>query len=714
MLRFWAHSILCVPILFAISCKKFSNPESSLRPVQAGVADLSGVDFETSDPVRLDGEWNFQWSTLHTPDEVRVDLLQGYTQTIDVPGSWNEWVPSGESKKVGGAGFATYFVRIRLNPSLKGKLLTFKFPHAGTAYKAWIENQEIASSGTVADTAEVMNPKYVNRTKSFLVEKEEVLLTIQVSNFHHRKGGLRFDSVYIGSEEKIQALNSQRNTYTFFLMGSLVIMSIYHFGLFFLRKEDVAAFVFGIFCFLIASRLLFVGEVWITSVFPDIDWGWMYRLEYATLYLSAPVFTAFVRFVFTEEFYKKVIYVLFPIYFALTVFVFSTKPILFSLSLSTFQGIVVLNSLYLLYVIIKAAIHKKQGAISALIGFFAFILTIANDLLYYNEFYLTGFSNLLPFGVFIFIFFQSLILSQIFSNAFQSIKNLSRNLSLTNEAYSRFVPSEFLKFLDKRSIVDIQLGDQIQKEMTILFSDIRSFTDLSERLTPKENFNFLNSYLRRVSPVIQKNGGFIDKYIGDAIMALFPESVEDSINAAVEMQREIRTYNQHRLKLNYDPIKVGIGIHSGNLMLGIIGAYERMEGTVIADSVNVASRIEGLTKVYDTAILISDTILKKVKDPTAYNYRYIDRVKVKGKSESIVIYEVHDGQPDFIVDLMNQSKGPFERGIDQYQNRNFAETISYMEKVLEINPNDTPAQIYLKRAKFYLENGVVGDILEGS
>ena len=161
--------------------------------------------------------------------------------------------------------------------------------------------------------------------------------------------------------------------------------------------------------------------------------------------------------------------------------------------------------------------------------------------------------------------------------------------------------------------MDIQLGDQMQKEMAILFSDIRSFTDLSEKLTPKENFNFLNSYLKRMSPAIQKNNGFIDKYIGDAIMALFPGDVEDAINAAVDMQKEIRIYNQHRLKLGYDPIKVGCGIHTGNLMLGIIGADDRMEGTVIADSVNVASRIEGLTKVYDASILISDVILKKVK-----------------------------------------------------------------------------------------------------
>ncbi|HNN82290.1 MAG TPA: adenylate/guanylate cyclase domain-containing protein, partial [Leptospiraceae bacterium] len=269
-----------------------------------------------------------------------------------------------------------------------------------------------------------------------------------------------------------------------------------------------------------------------------------------------------------------------------------------------------------------------------------------------------------------------------------------------------FVPVQFLNYLNKNSIVDIQLGDQVQKDMAILFSDIRSFTELSEKLTPKENFNFLNSYLQRMSPVIQKNNGFIDKYIGDAIMALFPGEIEDAIHAAIDMQKEIRVYNQQRLKIGYDPIKIGCGIHSGNLMLGIIGADARMEGTVIADSVNVASRIEGLTKVYDASILVSDIILKKINNPSDYNYRFIDRVKVKGKSDYTVIYEIYDGQPNFMIELKTQTKKFFEDAITFYYDKKFRESIIAFEKVIEINPNDTATLIYLKRAKYYLENEI--------
>jgi two-component system sensor histidine kinase ChiS len=199
------------------------------------------------------------------------------------------------------------------------------------------------------------------------------------------------------------------------------------------------------------------------------------------------------------------------------------------------------------------------------------------------------------------------------------------------------VPREFLKFLEKESIIDVQLGDQVQREMTILFSDIRSFTTLSESMTPKQNFDFLNAYLKRVSPVIRNNSGFIDKYIGDAIMALFPEVPDDALRAAVDMQKQVYDYNLKRQKSGHLPIAIGIGIHTGNIMLGMIGEEQRLEGTVISDAVNLAARLESLTKVYGASILISGQTLSKLDNATDYNCRFIDKVQVKGKTERIAV-----------------------------------------------------------------------------
>ena len=275
-------------------------------------------------------------------------------------------------------------------------------------------------------------------------------------------------------------------------------------------------------------------------------------------------------------------------------------------------------------------------------------------------------------------------------------------LSNLNAAYSRFVPSQFLKLLKKDSIVDVKLGDHIlHREMSILFSDIRSFTTLSEKMTPEENFKFINSYLSRMEPEIMKNHGFIDKYIGDSIMALFSGGADDAIRAAIAMLHKLVEYNQHRQSINYDPIQIGIGINTGSLMLGTVGGRNRMDGTVISDAVNLASRIESLTKEYGVSLLISHQTFASLENPNEYKIRLIERLKVKGKSEAVAVFEVFDGDPPPLRDAKLATTGIFERGVLFYYGSSFRKAADCFEECLEKNPQDRVAQIYLERCKKY-------------
>jgi two-component system sensor histidine kinase ChiS len=278
-------------------------------------------------------------------------------------------------------------------------------------------------------------------------------------------------------------------------------------------------------------------------------------------------------------------------------------------------------------------------------------------------------------------------------------------LAKINAAYGRFVPHDFLRFLGHESIVDVRLGDQIQKEMTVLFSDIRSFTTISEAMTPQENFNFINSYLSRVSPVIRAHQGFIDKYIGDAIMALFPESADDAVRAAVEMQKQVIIYNQHRQLSNFPPITIGIGLHAGTLMLGTIGEQERMESTVIADAVNLASRLEGLTKVYGAGILVSDSILERLSQREKYMCRFVDRVTVKGKKSAVSVFEIYDADTEQSIELKQETATEYQRGLELYFEQSFTKAQRIFNKICERNPQDKLAAIYYKRA---LKNRLYG------
>ena len=280
-------------------------------------------------------------------------------------------------------------------------------------------------------------------------------------------------------------------------------------------------------------------------------------------------------------------------------------------------------------------------------------------------------------------------------------------LTQTVRAYGRFVPKEILEFLNRESIMDVQLGDQTEREMSILFADVRNFTAMSERMSREEIFAFINILLNRLSPVIRHHNGFIDKYIGDSIMAIFPGTAEDAIQAAITIQEELIAFNAEYTKLGNNSIKMGVGIHTGSIMLGIIGEAERMEGTVIADAVNISARIEKLTKHYGVGILVSEESIANLTDPYLYRYRFMDKVKVGGKQGVLSVYEVFDAD-----DLRRKKaavQAVFEHGARSYHERDFETTVSCMKQVQKILPDDAVTAFYLKQARNLLKNGVPDD-----
>ena len=289
-------------------------------------------------------------------------------------------------------------------------------------------------------------------------------------------------------------------------------------------------------------------------------------------------------------------------------------------------------------------------------------------------------------------------LARSFDSMSKQLKQSFETLEELNTAYSRFVPHQFLQFLNKKSIVDVRLGDQVQKEMSILFSDIRSFTTLSESMTPEDNFRFINAYLSRMEPEIIRNDGFIDKYIGDAIMALFGGSADQAVTAGITMLDRLVEYNAHREQDGYIPIHIGIGINTGKLMLGTVGGHNRMDGSVISDAVNLASRIEGLTKNYGVALLISHQTYSRLVNPAAYSIRMVDKVKVKGKSELVTVYEVFDADAEENRQGKLDTLEKFSEALRYYYDLHDIETSARLfAECLAQNPHDTVAKIYLDR-----------------
>lgn len=277
-----------------------------------------------------------------------------------------------------------------------------------------------------------------------------------------------------------------------------------------------------------------------------------------------------------------------------------------------------------------------------------------------------------------------------------SIREKINDIEIINASYERFVPKEFLTLLQKKSIIDVEIGDNSSLEMSVLFSDMRNFTMISEKLTPQQNFKFLNSYLDKMTPAINQNEGFIDKYIGDAVMALFPKHPDDAVKAAIEMNIALKSLNKNDAS---DPIKMGVGIHKGNLVLGTIGRATRMETTVISDTVNSSARLESLNKVYGTNILISGEIKQSLTSSLKSQCRLIDRTKVKGKSKMLEVYEVLSA--DITNNYKNklETKNTLEKVVKDFFSKKTESAAKELKKISNHKKSDSVIQYWTDKLK---------------
>lgn len=278
-------------------------------------------------------------------------------------------------------------------------------------------------------------------------------------------------------------------------------------------------------------------------------------------------------------------------------------------------------------------------------------------------------------------------------------KNLEARQSIIeqNASFARFVPQQFLALLGKGSLRDVVLSSCTQRRVTVLFSDIRSYTKLSEGMTANEVFSLLNDYFVNVSGPIDDNHGFIDIFIGDALMALFPESPEDALRAAISMRRGLRDFNDKQRGKGAKPVLAGYGLHMGEATLGTIGTPKRMQTTAIGDTVNLASRIESATKVYKVDIVISDAVYDALPDPTAFRLRHIDTVRVKGKEEPVALYEVLDADPPELAEAKAKISALLDEGMGLYMAGNFEKAMEVFTACAAACPEDSIPPLYVKR-----------------
>lgn len=276
----------------------------------------------------------------------------------------------------------------------------------------------------------------------------------------------------------------------------------------------------------------------------------------------------------------------------------------------------------------------------------------------------------------------------------------------TKRMMERYLPPQLVDELYKKN-VNIEPGGVVRK-VTILFSDIRSFTTISERLDANSVVSILNSYLSVMTEIIFRFKGTIDKFIGDAIMTVFGAPVQNhddairAVKTAIFMQEAMKSFNENHSELN-EPIEIGIGIHTGEVVAGNIGSEKRIDYTVIGDNVNLSSRIESLTKIYKCPILISSATYDELHTEISTNQilaREVDTVIVKGKTSSIKIYEVMCFLNEEEKSLKLQWKQNFENALEFYKQREFEKAMFAFDRIQK----DPLSEFYRDRCKEFLKN----------
>lgn len=288
--------------------------------------------------------------------------------------------------------------------------------------------------------------------------------------------------------------------------------------------------------------------------------------------------------------------------------------------------------------------------------------------------------------------------AQLFQKGLKEAQEREEAIKKIHQVSQKFVPTEFIKSLGKNRLTEVSLGDLTEKEVTVMFVDIREFTSLSEGLSPKDNFLFINSFNKRMGPVIRKNKGFIMQYLGDGFMALFPSGSQNALRASIEMHKTLDDYNKIRLKKKRSAVRVGIGMQNGDLIMGITGDVERLDAAIISDTVNTASRIEGLSKHFGTSILMTGKCMTNLTNPEEFNFRYLGPVQVIGKKKPIKLYECINGDAKTLYNHKLRTLGTFNKGMELYFNKEFAMSAVTFQQIFKQNTKDLTAKLFLNRA----------------
>lgn len=580
--------------------------------------------------IELPGLWELYWADFIDPKlfyspHVRVEEKAPVpTAYVTIPSVWNDFIDDPVAAK--GKGAVTYHLRLEnLKPNFRYAI--FLFNKILTAANVYSNGKLVFSQGYASKKYTETIPRRSMEIAVLESDKNGIIdLVFHVSNDVYRKAGLR-GTIKLSEERHLKRWFTLKFNYGFFYAGALLSIIIYHFALFLLRKYDWTSFYFALFAFVVFLRGVTADFSLVLFYFPYLPYAIDMKLEYTVLF-SAPVF----YMLHLSELYNvdfalrmKKTFIAKGVVHTGTVLGAAIWILPIKLANMLVMPLIIYLFAGLLIVLIILFIELPQNTFEVffltVISLFIVMLGAVHDVLA-RQLVSVPFASLriVSYTFILFVFFQSLITAIRHENASAAIEVLSADMQETNKSYMRFVPEQFLRLLKKDNIVDVDIGDYAVRDVTLLCADIRNFTPISEQLGCKGIFDLLNACLSDIAPLIRKYGGFIEKYLGDCIVAVFPDNTPDIFRCAIEMQDKM-----HVLKTGKPiSLRIGIGIHYGKVVLGTTGSADRLSQIAVSEAVDTVMSLESLTKTYGKKILTTASAIRNTGvDKTGGEFKFI-------------------------------------------------------------------------------------------
>ncbi|MGI5173595.1 adenylate/guanylate cyclase domain-containing protein [Treponema sp. OMZ 840] len=518
-------------------------------------------------------------------------------------------------------------------------------------------------------------------------------IIFNVSNFEHPRSGFTTPFI-LGEAGHIQKrftsdliLNSGMFAVTLSVAFFFFVLGISYKKLMFILWFAFAAIVVAI------RQSLFYPHI-IGFIFPNIHWRLHIIGRYITLPFLILFFTVFIKEALNTccKIPYRIIIGVSLLYAVFTVILKSQALFTVLIFYRIFSACCVVYAISMSIVSIKKR-HPFGiwivAAITVLAVFGMYDLLVAFGVI---------FSNLsMQVGTSISIIIISIMVLDKYADSIKEVEKLNKEIIRVNKSLIRFFPEKLMRLLNKKSITDICLGDNTELSMPILSIDIRSFTHISEKLSPDRVFTLLNEYFALVAPIIRAHGGIIPKYLGDGFFALFPEGSDAAVRCAITIQEAV-TAKQIK-PAGFAPLKIGIGIDYNDILLGTIGDTDRMDCIIISNAYYMSELLQHQTKIYGSSIMISNRIFLSLKDPTAYCIRPIRRMKTVSGQPNF-LFEIYDTDDKTIKELKRRSQDYIELALHAIADKSTETAQIYIDKALSVFPQDRVALSY----KTLLEN----------